>query len=97
MSKRALSMLCLFFTSLMIGCSSSIKLDLHGFYQSNMVNEYHVQMLFNKEDNNFIEYIDNREVNKGSYEDLSDNKYRVNGDIQSFEIILEEDNSFYIV
>ncbi|MGX4599029.1 hypothetical protein [Faecalimicrobium sp. JNUCC 81] len=44
----------------------------------------------------FIEYIDNREVDKGSYEDLSDNKYRVNGDIQSFEIILEEDNSFDI-
>ncbi|MGX4599028.1 hypothetical protein [Faecalimicrobium sp. JNUCC 81] len=53
MSKMALSMLCLFFTSLMIGCSYSIKLDLHGFYQSNMVNGYHVQMLFNKEDNNF--------------------------------------------
>jgi hypothetical protein len=96
MRKKALSILCFAVTLLMIGCSSSIKRGLDGFYQSEVVNGYHVQMTFNKADNSFIEYIDNREVNKGSYENLKDNTYKVNGDTQSFEIILGEDNSFEI-
>lgn len=78
------------------GCSFRGESGLHGFYQSEVIDGYHIQMSFNKADNSFTEYIDNREVNKGTYENLNDNTYKVNGDTQSFEIILEEDNSFEI-
>lgn len=75
---------------------SAKKSQLHGFYQSTATEGYHIQMSFDKSDKSFTQYIDNREVNKGIYESLDTNTYKVNGDAQSFEIILEEDNSFNI-
>lgn len=69
---------------------------LKGFYQSE-VNGYHIQMLIREEDNSFVEWIDNREVDRGTYEKVDTNSYRIKSNKQSFKIILDDDNSFEIV
>ena len=96
MKRNIFSILIFSVTLLLIGCSSSkANLPLHGFYQSDPVNGYHVQISFNKTDNSFVEYIDNREVDKGNYEiSKKDNTYKLSSDRQNFEISLKEDNSF---
>lgn len=96
MKRKIFSILIFSVTLLLIGCSSSkANLPLHGFYQSDAVNGYHVQISFNKTDNSFVEYIDNREVDKGNYEiSKKDNTYKLSSDRQNFEISLKEDNSF---
>ena len=78
---------------LISGCVS-VKPTLNGFYQCTTTDGYHIQMSFDKENNSFIEYIDNREVNKGTYEKKGNNIYKLTGDTQSFEIILNDKNYF---
>ncbi|MRH43518.1 hypothetical protein GH741_12595 [Aquibacillus halophilus] len=92
----------LFVTTVLVlllgGCASSnIIPALKGGYQSKNVNGYIVQMSFQPDDNSFIEYIDNREVDKGTYEELRTGLYKINGDLQEFEITLNSDNSFDII
>lgn len=95
MKRKLFSILIFSVALLLIGCSSKSNLPLHGFYQSDPVNGYHVQISFNRTDNSFVEYIDNREVDKGMYEILKkDNTYKLSSDRQNFEISLKEDNSF---
>ncbi len=69
---------------------------LRGFYQSE-VNGYHIQMLIREEDNSFVEWIDNREVDRGTYEKVDTDLYRIKGNKQIFELTLNNDNSFGIV
>ncbi|MEK5442622.1 hypothetical protein [Fredinandcohnia sp. FSL W7-1320] len=68
-----------------------------GAYQSEHVNGYIVQMTFQPEDHSFVQYIDNREVDKGTYEEIKDGLYNINGEMQEFEITLNRDNSFDII
>jgi hypothetical protein len=70
---------------------------LKGFYQSEMIGSHIVQMLVREEDNSFVEWINNREVDRGTYEKLDDKSYRIKGNRQNFEITLNDDNSFEIV
>ncbi len=70
--------------------------NLRGFYQKE-VDGYHLQMLFQEADNNFIEWIDNRQVDKGTYEKIGDNLYKINSELQNMEIELNEDNSFELI
>lgn len=79
------------------GCSSNIKPTLKGFYQSENVNGYFVQMSIRQDDSSFVEYISNREVDSGTYEKAENNIYRMKGDKQNFEITLNNDNSFEII
>ena len=81
---------------LILGECLSIKPTLKGFYQSE-VNGYHIQMLIREEDNSFVEWIDNREVDRGSYEKSENNSYRIKSNKQSFEVALNDDNSFEII
>lgn len=74
----------------------SIRPTLKGFYQSE-VNGYHIQVLICEEDNSFVEWIDNREVDRGTYKKSENNSYRIKSNKQSFEITLNDDNSFDIV
>ena len=74
----------------------SISPNLKGFYQSE-VNGYHIQMLIREEDNSFVKWIDNRVVDRGIYEKVDTNSYRIKSNKQNFEIILNGDNSFEIV
>ncbi|MCT4592670.1 MAG: hypothetical protein N4A57_00130 [Anaeromicrobium sp.] len=69
---------------------------LKGFYQSE-VNGYHIQILIREEDNSFVEWIDNREVDRGTYEKVDTSLYTIKGNKQSFELTLNDDNSFEIV
>lgn len=70
---------------------------LKGFYQSEMIGSHIFQMLVREEDNSFVEWIDNREVDRGTYEKLDDKSYRIKSNRQNFEITLNDDNSFEIV
>jgi hypothetical protein len=80
------------------GCVlSNITPSLKGGYQSENVNGYFVQMSFQPDNNSFKEYINNREVDKGTYEEFKNGVYKINGDIQEFEITLNNDNSFDII
>lgn len=48
-------------------------------------------------DHTFAEYIDNREVGRGTYEEKSENVYSFKSAKQKFEIILTSEDSFEIV
>ena len=81
----------------LIGCAYTNPPPLKGAYQSKHVNGFIVQMTFQPEDHSFVEYIDNREVDKGTYEDLGNGLYKINGELQEFELTLNRDNSFELV
>ncbi|MEH7380273.1 hypothetical protein V7138_07310 [Bacillus sp. JJ1533] len=79
------------------GCTSNITPTLQGAYQNENVDGYIVQMAFQLEEKSFVEYIDNREVDKGSYEKLENDVYKIYGELQEFEIKLNSDNTFDII
>jgi len=80
-------------------CSVFLKTNpfLKGFYQNEMIGSHIIQMLVREEDNSFVEWIDNREVDRGTYEKIDDKLYRIKSNRQNFEITLNNDNSFEIV
>ncbi len=96
-NKLGMLVLATFFTLLLVGCGSNKSPLLKGAYQSEHVNGYIVQMTFQPEDHSFIEYIDNREVDKGTYEELENGSYKMNVELQEFEIALKSDNSFDLI
>lgn len=69
--------------------------SLRGFYQAE-VNGYHIQMLIRERDGIFVEWIDNREVDRGTFKKVDTNLYSFVSDRQSFEIKLNDDNSYEI-
>lgn len=96
MLKKALAIF-YFFTILAIGgCNSTVNPTLHGYYASEVVNGYTIEISFQQDDNTFVKYIDNREVDKGKYERLDDNQYLLKGELKETKIKLEEDNSFEV-
>ena len=80
-----------------IGCTPKKTPTLRGAYQSEHVNGYIIQMTFQPGDHSFVEYIDNREVDNGTYKELQDGLYKINGELQELEITLNSDNSFDLV
>ncbi len=77
------------------GCNTQPKLK--GFYQSEThVNGYHIQITIHHNDNVFVEYIDNREVDRGTFEEIETGKYLMTSDHQEFTIDLTKDNTFYM-
>src|SRR5690606_33226382 len=79
------------------GCSDNKSPTLMGFYQSEPVNGYIIQMSFYPDDRRFVAYIDNREVEKGTYEKLDNDVYKLNGEVQEFEIRLNKYKSFDVI
>ena len=71
--------------------------SLCGFYQSSTSEGYNIQISVQPEDKSFVEYINNREVNSGTYEALSDKKYKLVGDNRTIEIDLTKNNSFEVI
>jgi len=67
------------------GCSDNKSPTLMGFYQSEPVNGYIIQMSFYPDDRRFVAYIDNREVEKGTYEKLDNDVYKLNGEVQELK------------
>jgi hypothetical protein len=79
------------------GCTSNTEPILKGTYQSNIQgNDYVIQMTFQPDDNSYVEYIDNREVDRGTYE-KENNVYNINSDLQNFNITLDTKDSFEII
>lgn len=96
--KKLVITLTLTISLVLIGCTSSIQPFLEGTYQSDIDNDgYIVQMAFQPEDNSFVEYINNREVDRGIYEKAENNIYKLKSDKQNFEVTLNDENSFNII
>ena len=79
-------------------CTTTNNSSLQGFYQSERTTDgYVIQISIQSDENSFVQYIDNREVNSGTYDELPDKKYKLKGDKQTIEITLDENNSFEII
>ncbi|WP_186808964.1 hypothetical protein, partial [Halolactibacillus miurensis] len=61
------------------------------------IDRYVVQFSFQPEENSFVQYIDSREVDRGTYQLKKDNVYYLAGDMQNIELTLNKENSFDIV
>ena len=94
---KPIAMLSLAFLLLLGGCATKAKFNLQGSYQSERVDGYNVLICFQQDESSFVEYIDSREVDRGTYEKTKDNVYRIKSDKQNFEITLNDENSFEIV
>lgn len=82
------------FILLITGCTTHKEPTLHGFYQSERINDYVIQISFDKEEHTFVEYISNIEINKGTYENLENHTYLLKGNNHDINITLEKANSF---
>lgn len=80
----------------LVSCSPDTVPPLGGGYQSEVLAEYVVQMGIQPDDKTFVEYINNREVDRGTYEEKSGNVYLFKGERQEFEITLSSEDSFTI-
>ena len=95
MNKRLIIVMSLLATMLMLGCSNNLTNPaLEGSYESEMKNGYHIQFSFASDDKSFVAYINNIEINKGTYESLGYGKYALNGDVEKLEVELDKDDSF---
>lgn len=89
-----ISIACLLMLS---GCRNINSVVLRGSYQSERTSDGHfVQISIYSNENSFVEYIDNREVNSGTFDILEGKKYSLVGDKQTIEINLDKNNSFEI-
>jgi len=96
--RKIIAILYLVTVLLLGGCSSNVKPMLKGAYQSDKQQiGYAVLLSFQQDDKSFVEYIDNREVDRGIYEKKENNVYKIKSDKQSSEIVLNNDNSFEII
>lgn len=96
--RKILTILTLSIILLLVGCTLNTKPILKGVYQSEMKEiGYVVQISIQQDDSSFVEYIDNREVDRGTYEETENNGYKIKSDKQNFEIILNAKNSFEII
>ena len=98
MKKLIFSTLSLIGVLIISGCTTINNLPLSGFYQSERtIDNYVIQISIQPDEKSFTEYIDNREVSRGTYDELGDKKYKLVGENQTIEIALEKNNSFEII
>ena len=96
--RKILTALSLVIILLLVGCTSNTKPILKGYYQSEREGIGHVVAIsFQQDHSRFIEYIDNREVDRGTYEKIKDNVYEIKSDKQNLEVTLNAKNSFEII
>lgn len=70
---------------------------LGGTYQSVNIYGHCVQFAVQPADSTFVQYIDCRYVNKGTYMQNEDGTYSFDGDVKDYTVMLREDNSFDII
>lgn len=98
MKKVLILILSLMSILIFCSCTTTNNSSLRGFYQSERTTDgYVIQISIKPDENSFVEYIDNREVNSGTYDVLSDKKYKLIGNNQTIEIALNKNNSFEII
>lgn len=96
--KKIGNVLLSFIVLLLVSCSSDSVPPLAGNYESRDTqgDGIFVHMAIQPEEKTFVEYISNREVDRGTYEEKSDNVYLFKGEKQEFEITLSPEDSFYV-
>jgi len=78
-------MLSLIIILLLGGCTSTINPTLKGSYQTEKdVNGYFIEISIQQQESSFVEYINNREVDRGIYEDSKNNVYKMKGEKKIF-------------
>lgn len=93
---RKVSYLLLFAILVLFACSTKTVPPLGGGYESELVEGSVVFMGIHPEEKTFVEYIDNREVDRGVYEKKSDERYLFKSDKQVFEIAISTVDSFEV-
>lgn len=81
---------------LVVSYSSKSAPLLGGSYISERVEGCVIQIAIQPEENIFVQYIDNREVDSGVFEKQSENTYLFKGDKQEFETTLSSEDSFEV-
>jgi len=95
--RKLLTALSLVIVLILMGCTPAIIPDLKGSYQSEREGVgYTFVLTFQQDDSSFVEYIDNREVDRGTYEKAENNVYTLKSDKQNFDISVNAENSFEI-
>jgi hypothetical protein len=95
--RKLLTALSLVIVLILVGCTPTIIPDLKGSYQSEREGVGYVLVLtFQQDDSSFVEYIDNREVDRGTFEKAENNVYTIKSDKQNFDVSLNAENSFDI-
>lgn len=69
---------------------------LSGSYLSEDINGYQVQISIDTKDNSYVQYINQREVDKGKIVEVSDNSFNLVSELQDQVIKLNNDNTFTI-
>ncbi|MCA9765882.1 MAG: hypothetical protein KC455_05640 [Carnobacterium sp.] len=96
--KKLITVLLVGIYLLLVGCSSEIRPILAGGYQSEIGNDgYIIQLGVQPDDQTFSLYIDNREVDRGTYEMKSEGSYLLKSANREFDINLTKENSVEIV
>lgn len=96
--RKMITALSLVIVLIFAGCTSNAKSTLKGSYQSERNGiGYVIEISIQPEDSSYVEYIDNREVDKGTYEKSENNLYRMKSDKRNFQMALKNDNSFKII
>lgn len=96
--RKIFTILSLAFAILLVGCTTKAVPSLKGGYQSDREGVGYVILLsFQPDDSSFVEYIDNREVDRGTYKKIEDNLYQIKSNKQNFEVALNAKNSFNII
>ena len=95
--KKIIISLLLMISIVLVGCSNDTDSVLEGSYQNETVKDGHfVTLAFYPDDSSFVELIDNRKVDSGTYEKESNNVYLLKSEKQEFEIDLNKDDTFEI-
>lgn len=98
MRKLLIIILSLMITLVLYGCTKPNNSILKGFYQSEKTTDgYVIQISIQPEENGFVQYIDNREVDSGTYDELDDKEYNLNGKNKTVKITLDKDDSFEVL
>jgi len=94
--RKLLTALTLVIILILVGCTPPIAPDLKGSYQSEREGVGYTLVLTFQQDDSFVEYIDNREVDRGTFEKAENNVYTLKSDKQNFDISVNAENSFEI-
>lgn len=82
---------------MLVGCSTDTTSVLAGSYQNEAtINGHFICLAFYPDNSRFVELIDNRKVDSGTFEKKSGHTYSLKSEKQEFEIILNQDDTFEI-
>lgn len=81
--------------SLLLSCEPNIT-SLKGTYISQDIKDKVIQISVDKSKKSFVQYINQRKVDEGTFKEKANNLYIFESELQSFEITLTKENEFDI-